>query len=112
MNKQFLAILGVLVVVMGGGALLVFNQNASEKPAVSAQLGQPLLKGLKASEVSTIVIREPKSTLTLAKKDNRWTIAEKNGFAADLDKVTDLVVKAIELKAGQVEPIGDRKSVV
>jgi hypothetical protein len=108
MNKQFLAILGVLVVVMGGGALLVFNQNASEKPAVSAQLGQPLLKGLKASEVAAIVIRDPKSTLTLAKKDNRWTIAEKSGFAADLDKVTDLVVKSIELKAGQVEPIGEK----
>jgi len=108
MNKPFLAILGVLVVVMGGGALLVFNQNASQKPAVSAQLGQPLLKGFKASEVSAIVIRDPKSTLTLAKKDDRWTIAEKNGFAADLDKVTDLVVKSIELKAGQVEPVGEK----
>lgn len=108
MNKQFLAILGVLVVVMGGAALLVFQRGAAEKPAVSAQLGQPLLRGLKASEVSTIVVREPKSTLTLAKKDNRWTIVEKNGFPADLDKVTDLVVKAIELKAGQVEPVGEK----
>ncbi len=108
MNKQFLAILGVLVVVIGGTALLVFRQGASEKPAVTSQLGQPLLKGLKASEVASIAIREPKATLTLVKKDNRWTIAEKNGFSADLDKVTDLVVKAIELKAGQVEPIGEK----
>ena len=108
MNKQFLAILGVLVVVIGGTALLVFRQSASEKPAVTSQLGQPLLKGLKASEVASIAIREPKATLTLVKKDNRWTIAEKNGFPADLDKVTDLVVKAIELKAGQVEPIGEK----
>ena len=108
MNKQFLAILGVLVVVIGGTALLVFRQGASEKPAVAAQLGQPLLRGLKASEVASIAIREPKATLTLVKKENRWTIAEKNGFAADLDKVTDLVVKAIELKAGQVEPIGEK----
>lgn len=108
MNKQFLAILGVLVIVMGGAALLVFRQGASEKPAVTAQLGQPLLRGLKASEVASIAIREPKASLTLAKKDNRWTIAEKNGFSADLDKVTDLVVKAIELKAGQVEPIGEK----
>ena len=108
MNKQFLAILGVLVVVVGGAALLVFNRGASEKPAVSAQLGQPLLRGLKASEIAVIVIREPKATLTLAKKDNRWTLAEKNGYPADLDKVTDLVVKGIELKAGQVEPIGEK----
>ena len=108
MNRQFLAILGVLVVVVGGAAQLVFKQGASEKPAVSAQLGQPLLRGLKASEIATIVIREPKATLTLAKKDNRWTLAEKNGYPADLDKVTEIVVKGIELKAGQVEPIGEK----
>ncbi len=108
MNKQFLVILGVLVVMLGGGALVVFKQGESAKPAVVAQLGQPLLKGLKASDIASISIREPKQSLTLAKKDNRWTIAEKSGYAADLDRVTDLVVKAIELKAGQVEPIGEK----
>lgn len=108
MNKTFLAILGVILVIMGGSALLVFEQNQSSEPATSAQLGQPLLKGLKASEIATIAIREPKQTLTLAKKDGRWTIAERNGFPADLDRITDLVVKAIELKAGQIEPIGEK----
>ena len=108
MNKQFVAILAVLVVMLGGGALVVFKQGESARPAVVGQLGQPLLKGLKASEVASITIREPKETLTLAKKDGRWTIAEKNGYAADLDRVTDLVVKSIELKAGQVEPIGEK----
>jgi hypothetical protein len=108
MNRQFLVILVVLLVVIGGAALLVFRQGETAKPAVTSQLGQPLLKGLRASDVATITIREPKETLTLAKKDNRWTIAEKNGFAADLDKVTDLVVKSIELKAGQVEPVGEK----
>ena len=108
MNKQFLAILGVILVVMGGAALLVFKQGTFEKPATTAQLGQPLIRGLKASEIGIITIREPKATLTLAKKDNRWTIVERNGFPADLDRVTDLVVKAIELKAGQVEPIGEK----
>jgi hypothetical protein len=108
MNRQFLVILVVLLVVIGGAALLVFRQGETARPAVTSQLGQPLLKGLRASDVATITIREPKETLTLAKKDNRWTIAEKNGFAADLDKVTDLVVKSIGLKAGQVEPVGEK----
>jgi len=108
MNRQFLVILVVVLVVVGGAALMVFRQGETARPAVTSQLGQPLLKGLKASDVATITIREPKQALTLAKKDNRWTIAEKNGFAADLDKVTDLVVKSIELKAGQVEPVGEK----
>ncbi len=108
MNKQFLAILGILLVVIGGAALMVFRQGETQKPAVTSQLGQPLLKGLKASEVASITIREPKQTLTVIKKDNRWTLAEKNSFPADLDKVTDIVVKGIELKAGQVEPVGEK----
>jgi hypothetical protein len=108
MNKQFVAILAILLVVIGGAALLVFQQGETQKPAVTSQLGQPLLKGLKASEVASITIREPKQTLTVVKKDNRWTLAEKNSFPADLDKVTDLVVKGIELKAGQVEPVGEK----
>ncbi len=108
MNKQFLAVLGVLLVVIGGAALLVFRQGETAKPAVTSQLGQPLLKGLRASEVANIAITEPKQVLTLAKKDNRWVIVEKNGFPADLDKVTDLVVKSIELKAGQVEPVNEK----
>lgn len=108
MNKTLVAILGIILVVMGGSALLVYQQKKSAHPAASALLGQPLLKGLKASEISSIAIREPKQTLTLAKKDEHWTIPEKNGFPADLDKITELVVKAIELKAGQVEPIGEK----
>ena len=108
MNKTFLAALGIILVVMVGSAVLVFKQGESARPSLSAQLGQPLLKGLKASEIAGISIREPKRSLTLARKDNHWIVAEKGGFPADLEKVTDLVVKAIELKAGQVEPIGEK----
>ncbi len=111
MNKAFVAVLGIILVVMGGSALLVFQEKKSARPAQTAQLGQPLLKGLKANEIASISVREPKQALTLEKKNDRWIIAEKNGFPADLDRVTDLVVKAIELKTGQVEPIGEKDRV-
>lgn len=107
MNAKIAAVLVLLLVVLGGGALLVRQQDAAHKPAASGTLGQPLLKGLKAAEVAGIVIREPKATLTLALKDGRWTIAERAGFPADFDKVREFVLKALELKIGQVEPIGE-----
>jgi hypothetical protein len=108
-NARVLAILVVLLVVLGGGALLIQRQQAApEKPADSTMLGQPLLKGLQAADVATIAIREPKATLTIAKKDERWTIAERDGFPADFDKVRDFVLKAIAAKVGQTEPIGDK----
>jgi len=60
MSRQWVMVLSVLLLVVGGGALLIFKQQQDEKPAVSAQLGQPLLKGLKASEITRIEIRDSK----------------------------------------------------
>ena len=108
MNARVLGVLVVLLVVLGGGALLIRGQQGGQQPAVSATLGQPLLKGLQAADVASISIRAPDSTLTLQRKDDRWTIAERGDFTADLEKVRAFVLKAIELKVGQAEPIGEK----
>ncbi len=108
MSARVLAVLVVLLAVLGGGALLIREQGKAQKPAASGTLGQPLLKGLKAAEIAAISIRDAKGAITLARKEDRWTIAERDGFAADLDKVRDFVLKAIDLKIGQVEPLGEK----
>ena len=48
------------------------------------------------------------ATLTLKRKDEGWVIAERSDFPADLSAVRSFVLKAIELKAGQVETIGEK----
>jgi hypothetical protein len=108
MNARIVAALLVLLAVLGGGALLVREQGDARKPAGADALGQPLLKGLQASQVATILIREPKGALTLARKDERWGIAERGGFPADYDKVRSFVLQALALKIGQSEPIGEK----
>jgi hypothetical protein len=108
MNARVAVVLLVLLAVLGGGALLVRQQAGSQKPAGAATLGQPLFKGLQAAAIATIVVRQPKGALTIARKDERWVIVEREGFPADFDKVRDFVLKAISLKVGQSEPIGDQ----
>ena len=107
MNARFAVVLLVLLAVLGGGALLIRQQAGSQKPPESETLGQPLLKGLKAAEVAAIRLREPKAAITLQRKDERWTIAERAGFAADFDRVRDFVLKALALKIGQSEPASE-----
>jgi len=107
-NARSLGVLLLLLAVLGGGALLVRRQTDMQKPAEAGMLGQPLLKGLQASQIAAIAIRQPKDAITIAKKDDRWVIAERDGFPADFDKVRDFVLKAISLKIGQAEPIGDK----
>ena len=108
MNAKIAAVLVLLLVVLGGGALLVRQEDAAQRPAASGTLGQPLLKGLKAADVASIVIREPKATLTLARKGEQWTIVERAGYPADFDKVREFVLKALELKIVQTEPLGEK----
>jgi len=108
MNARLVAILVVLLVVLGGGALLYQYQERSQRPGNSDTLGRPLLKDLKAAEVAAIRIVEPKATLTVRQKDERWVLAERADFPADVAKVRDFVVQALSLKVAQSEPIGDK----
>ena len=108
MNARLAAALLVLLAALGGGALLVRNEADSRKSPDAGTLGQPLLKGLQASQVASISIRQPRGAITIARKDERWTIAERDGFPADYDKVRSFVLQALSLKIGQSEPIGDK----
>ena len=75
---------------------------------MSATLGRTLFKDLKAADIATIRIVEPKATLTLQRKDERWVIAERADFPADTGKVREFVLKVIGLKIGQSEPLGEK----
>lgn len=109
MSRRVVAILVILGLIMAGVAVVVQQRERATTPA--GQLGQPLLKDLKAADVAAISIREPKAALTLERKGERWLIAEQNGFPADLDRVSELVIKAIGLRVGQSEPLGEKDRV-
>jgi Domain of unknown function (DUF4340) len=42
------------------------------------------------------------------RKDERWVVAERADFPADLSKVREFVLKVIGLKVGQSEPLGEK----
>jgi hypothetical protein len=108
MNARVAAILLVLLAVLGGGALLYYQQERERRPQNVATLGRTLLQDLRIAEVASIRIVEPKSTLTVQRRDEGWTIAERDGFPADLARVREFVLKLAALKVGQSEPIGEK----
>jgi Domain of unknown function (DUF4340) len=108
MNARLAAILVVLLVVLGGGALLYQQQERARRPENVGTLGRALFKELKAADIAAITIAEPKATLTVQRKDERWVIAERGDFPADLSKVREFVLKVIGLKVGQSEPLGEK----
>jgi hypothetical protein len=107
-NARVAVILVVLLAVLGGGALLYQQQERARRPENVDTLGRALFKDLKAADIAAIRIAEPKATLTVQRKDERWVIAERADFPADLSKVREFVLKVIGLKVGQSEPLGDK----
>jgi hypothetical protein len=108
MNARVAAILVLLLAVLGGGALVYQYQERSRRPENVGTLGRVLFKDLKAADIATIRIVEPKAALTIQRKDERWVIAERADFPADLSKVREFVLKVIGLKVGQSEPLGEK----
>jgi hypothetical protein len=108
MNAKVVGILVVLLVVLGGAALLAQREDSDRRPQNAAALGQLLLKDLKAADIGRIRITEPKSVLTVERKDDAWVIVEREGFPADVAKVREFVIKMVGLKVAQTEPVGEK----
>ncbi len=104
MSARMLAVLVGLLVLIGAGAAWYHRQD--NRTTTVESLGKPLLPDLKAAQVAAIEIRQPaEGTLTLVRKDERWVIAERADFPADATKVREFLLKLIELKIGQNEPL-------
>src|SRR3954465_9856689 len=107
MNPRVALALVVLLVALGGGALLYNYQERTQKADNTAALGKALLN-VKVADVATIKITEPKATLTLKRQGDGWVIVERRNFPADILRVREFGLKLIDLKVGQSEPIGDK----
>jgi hypothetical protein len=108
MNRRIALVLVALLAVLGGAAIVFYQQERGRQAGNVATLGQPVLKELNAAAVTSIRLVEPKATLTVQRQEDRWVIAERGNFPADVGKVREFVVQALSLKVGQSEPIGDK----
>lgn len=106
MSARLLGILVAVLLVLGGAALWLYQQDRANQAPATATLGDPLLKDLQAANIASIRITEPGAALTLRREGARWVIAERGDFPADFARVRNFVVDALALKIGQSERIG------
>ena len=108
MANRLLIIMIALAIAAGAGAIFMLRGEGQSSSNASA-LGQPLFPQLKVAEVARITIADAQGALNLEKKGESWTIAERGGFPADIERVSELVVGALQLKTGQSEPIAEKE---
>jgi hypothetical protein len=104
MKKSHLVTLLVVAIVVGLVGVL-FQMSQSSKWGDS-KAAQTILSNLAVNDITKIEIRSTPASVTLEKKDDKWTVADRNNYPADFSKIQDLTKTLWQLKAGQEMQIG------
>jgi hypothetical protein len=105
-RKQFF-IFALLVLIIGGAGVAMFQRDTESWKGPDERLGQRVLSNLQVSDITQIHIKHKKEELNLINEGGTWVIKERGGFPADPALISELTFKAREWKIVQSEPIGD-----
>jgi hypothetical protein len=103
-RKQFLIALAVLVVLVAAGVGVIVSDRSGWK-SEDSHAGQKVIAGLRISDIAEIAIRDAAGELHLVRGESGWSVRERAGFAAETDRIGELLVKLAELKVVQSEPL-------
>lgn len=105
-RNTFLYLLIATVVVLVLGTAVYRSRQKAWKPA-TAESSQSVLEDFPLNEVACIAITDRDRTLTLARKDGRWRVAERYDYPADFSDVSRFLRDLAELRAAQIVPAGE-----
>lgn len=97
MNQKSIQVLALLTIVIVIGALIA---NRVRSSAGSAEQSELLFASLQAAinDVASIAVEERGATAELAKVQDAWTVTNKGGYAADFEKVKNIIITLAEMR--------------
>jgi hypothetical protein len=99
MTDKKLALLAIAAVIMAGWAIL---QNRLAQQAGSRDLFQrsPLIQGLDPAAIDAVTMTSEKGekTLTLKKANGRFTVADKDGYPANVSAINTLLNNCLDIR--------------
>ena len=96
MSNKSLAILGIVAAVMV--ILAVVLSGLSDGPRKGSTGPAYLIQGLEPAGIGRIVIGSGDKVVTLRRRGNAFTVAEKSDYLADIKQVNDLIQKCADIK--------------
>ena len=106
MNRKQFLILVIVLAVLGGAGLTLFWQDIAHYRESGARIGAKLLPDFKVADVAQLRLRDAHSEVTLVNKGDRWVVQERGDYPANVEDISSLVVKLLELKVTQAETVG------
>ena len=107
MNRKQFLILVILLVVLGGAGLALFWQDIANYRESGARIGAKLLPDIKLAEITQVRLQDAHHQVTLVNKGERWVVQERGDYPANVQDISALLVKLIDLKVTQSETVGN-----
>jgi len=102
MKPRTLIILWIIVLLLGAAVFIVKNSNSNSGEIATARApGEKLIPDFPATKTQSIEISGMEDTVTLTKKDDLWTVSQRDGFPANTSAVNDLIRSLATLKVTQ-----------
>jgi hypothetical protein len=107
MKPRTVIILWIIAIILGVSVFFVKKSASGEdKNATNRTPGQTLLADFAADKAASIEITGAEQSATLALKDGKWTVAERDNFPANSRNINDLLRTLAELKISQAIEAG------
>jgi hypothetical protein len=102
MKPRTVTILWIVALVLALSVFIVKKSTSGEdKDATKRSPGQTLIADFPAENAASIEIAGVDQSATLAKKDGKWTVAQRDDFPANSRNINDLLRTLAELKIAQ-----------
>jgi hypothetical protein len=102
MKPHTVIILWIVALVLSLSVFLVKKSASGDnKDATKRSPGQTLLADFPAEKAASIEITGAEQSITLAQKDGKWTVAQRDSFPANSRNINDLLRTLAELKVAQ-----------
>jgi hypothetical protein len=99
MNKRQVIIFWVIAIVLAGAVATVkLTQQQTTQSATLRAAGQTLLESFPAADICTVDIQGAAGSVTLTKKDGKWTLAQRDGYPANATYVNEFLRALGDLK--------------
>ena len=86
-RKQFFILFGLLL-VLGGAGLKFWSRSSASWSSGGAAIGQKLLGDFDVNAVTQISVKQDANELLLAKKAERWTVAQRGDYPANFSEIS------------------------
>ncbi len=102
MSKKQVIVLWIVAAVLVLALVVVKSSKSDDfESATARDRGDTLLQDFPAEQVAKVTIQRGEDTVTLTQTEDTWTVAERDGYPANVSNINDLLRTIDEVKVTQ-----------